>query len=81
MARQASLRGSLGLAFFLNSDLDNARSEFSKTLQIRRQTGFRQSWPSLGQICRQLLNDPKQYWALEDEWECLGRRGESRMRC
>ena len=71
MARQASLRGSLGLAFFLNSDLDNARSEFSKTLQIRRQLGSDSPGQVLGQICRQLLNDPKQYWALEDEWNAL----------
>jgi tetratricopeptide (TPR) repeat protein len=68
MAEQASLRGRLGLALFLQSDLGNARSEFGQLLRIHRQLGSEHPGEVLGEICRRLLNDPKQYWALEHEW-------------
>jgi len=68
MAEQASLRGRLGLALFLQSDLGNARSEFGQLLRIHRQLGSEHPGEVLGEICRRLLNDPKQYWALEREW-------------
>ena len=71
MELKASLYGRLGLAFFLKSDVASARVEFSKSLRIHRQLGKDEPGKILGEICHELLKDPKQYWALVDQWNAV----------
>lgn len=73
MTDQAALRGRLGLAYLLASDPDKARSEFRSAIALYRQQGTEHPGQVLGETCRQLLTDPKQYWALDDEWNSFAR--------
>ena len=73
LAGQATLRMRLGLAYMLASDPGKARSEFRSALELNRKVGTAHPGLALGETCRQLLGDPKEYWALDDEWNSWSR--------
>ena len=73
MTDQANLRSRLGLAHLLASDPQKARPEFRQALELNRKLGTKHPGLVLGETCRGLLSDPKQYWALDDEWNSCAR--------
>ena len=70
---QGALRSRLGLAYVLAADSDKARSEFRNAIALYRQQGKERPGQVLGETCRQLLTDPKRYWAVDDAWNSFAR--------
>ena len=78
VAREANLRARIGFALFLRSDFDNAASQFIGVLRLQRQVGSENPGRMLGEISRQLVNNPKQCWELQDAWNAIGRNTRDR---
>jgi tetratricopeptide (TPR) repeat protein len=70
-SRQAGLHGRRGMAHFLQTDLMAARTHFVTAIELYRQSGAPEPGGALGSLCRSLLRDVLQFWALDSEWITL----------
>jgi len=73
LAEKASLHSRLGLAHLLATDSGMAWPEFRQALELNRKLENEHPGLVLGETCRHLLSDPRQYWALDDEWNSRAR--------
>jgi tetratricopeptide (TPR) repeat protein len=69
--KETELLCRIAYARFDLKDLAAARANFTEALQLFRENGAGDPGEALGSVCRSLLGNAAQYWALDDEWKAF----------
>jgi tetratricopeptide (TPR) repeat protein len=75
--RWAGLQSRVGFVHFEQKDFEAARTEFAKAISLYRESDHPEPGQSLAAICRALLRDANQYWALDATWEKLANHADT----
>jgi tetratricopeptide (TPR) repeat protein len=67
--RQAGLENRLGYACYRSEDIDGARTHFVRAIKFYRDSGKKSPGQELGRTCASLLQNPRDYWRIDAEWQ------------